>query len=36
MKPRILTFHPDNEVAERLAYRVEEAGDHYDFHIDRL
>jgi len=36
LKPRILTFTPDNEVAERLAYRVEEAGEHYDFHIDRL
>ncbi len=35
MKPRILTFHPDNEVHERLAYRVEEADDYYNFHIDR-
>jgi aspartate 1-decarboxylase len=36
VNPRILTFHPDNEVLEKLAYRVEEAGEHYDFHIDRL
>ena len=35
MHPRILTFHADNEIQERLAYRVEEAGDHYGFHIDR-
>jgi len=35
MKPRVLTFHPDNEVHERLAYRVEELDDFYSFHIDR-
>lgn len=32
---RVLTFTPDNEIAERLAYRVEAAGDGFDFHIDR-
>jgi aspartate 1-decarboxylase len=36
MHPRILTFHADNSIDERLAYRVEEAGDFYDFHIDRV
>lgn len=34
--PRVLTFKPDNAVDEVLAYRVEEAGEDYDFHIDRL
>jgi aspartate 1-decarboxylase len=36
MKPRILTFKAGNEIDERLGYRVEPAGDHYDFHIDAL
>ncbi len=36
MSPRILTFKPDNEVDEVLAYRVEAAGEHFDFHIDRV
>jgi aspartate 1-decarboxylase len=36
MKPRILTFLPDNAVDERLGYRVEAAGDYYDFHIDKI
>ena len=36
MRPRILTFKPDNEIDERLAYRVEGEPDCYDFHIDRL
>src|SRR6201997_2645816 len=36
VRPRVLTFTPDNEVDEVLAYRVEEAGEHFDFHIDRL
>jgi aspartate 1-decarboxylase len=36
MQPRILTFHPDNEIHERLGYRVEELDDYYTFHIDRL
>jgi aspartate 1-decarboxylase len=36
VSPRVLTFKPDNEVDEVLAYRVEEAGEHFDFHIDRL
>ena len=36
MSPRVLTFKPDNEVDEVLAYRVEAAGEHFDFHIDRL
>src|SRR4051812_27382435 len=36
VRPRVLTFKPDNEVDEVLAYRVEEAGEDYDFHIDRL
>jgi len=35
MKPRVLTFTPENAIDERLSYRVEEAGDHFDFHIDR-
>ena len=35
MHPRILTFTPENAIDEKLAYRVEEAGDHFDFHIDR-
>ena len=34
-RPRILTFTEENAVDEQLAYRVEEAGDHFDFHIDR-
>lgn len=34
-RPRLLTFTGDNEIDQRLAYRVETAGDHYDFHIDR-
>ena len=36
LSPRVLTFKLDNEVDEILAYRVEAAGEHYDFHIDRL
>ena len=36
LSPRILTFTPDNEIAERLAYRVEEVGEAYEFHIDRV
>jgi len=36
LSPKVLTFKPDNAVDEILAYRVEEAGEHYDFHIDRL
>ena len=35
MHPRILTFTPENAILENLAYRVEESGDHFDFHIDR-
>ena len=36
VNPRILTFLPDNEVDEKLAYRVEAVEDHFDFHIDRI
>lgn len=36
VNPRILTFLPDNVVDEQLAYRVEAAGEHFDFHIDRI
>jgi aspartate 1-decarboxylase len=36
MHPRILTFKPDNAIDERLEYRVEEDGDFFDFHIDRV
>jgi aspartate 1-decarboxylase len=36
VNPRILTFLPDNAVDEKLAYRVETAGEHFDFHIDRI
>ncbi|HLG85828.1 MAG TPA: aspartate 1-decarboxylase [Alphaproteobacteria bacterium] len=35
MHPRILTFTSENAIDEKLAYRVEESGDHFDFHIDR-
>ncbi len=35
-RPRVLTFKADNEVDEVLAYRVEAAGEHFDFHIDRV
>jgi len=35
-KPRVLTFTADNTVDERLGYRVEPAGEFYDFHIDRV
>ena len=35
LRPRILTFTPENAIDEKLAYRVEESGDHFDFHIDR-
>lgn len=36
MHPRILTFNADNSIDERLEYRVEEDGDFFDFHIDRV
>jgi hypothetical protein len=36
VSPRVLTFKPDNAVDEVLAYRVEAAGEFFDFHIDRL
>lgn len=35
MSPKVLTFTPENAIDERFAYRVETAGDHFDFHIDR-
>ena len=35
MSPKVVTFTPENAIDERLAYRVETAGDHFDFHIDR-
>ena len=36
LSPKVLTFKADNEIDEILAYRVEVAGEHYDFHIDRV
>ncbi len=36
MRPRVLTFKPDNAVDEVLEYRVGETGGVYDFHIDRV
>ena len=36
LSPKVLTFKADNEIDEILAYRVEAAGEHYDFHIDRV
>jgi aspartate 1-decarboxylase len=36
MRPRVLTFKPDNEVDEMLEYRVGETDGVYDFHIDRV
>jgi len=36
MRPRVLTFKPDNEVDEVLEYRVGEMDGVYDFHIDRV
>jgi aspartate 1-decarboxylase len=36
LSPKVLTFKADNEIDEILAYRVETAGEHYDFHIDRV
>jgi hypothetical protein len=32
----VLTFKPDNEVDEVLAYRVGEVDGFFDFHIDRV
>ena len=36
VNPRILTFTPENEVDERLKYRVEANDGHFDFHLDRV
>ena len=36
VNPRILTFTPENEIDERLGYRVEPNDGHFDFHIDRV
>ena len=36
LSPKVLTFKADNEIDEILAYRVEAAGEHFDFHIDRV
>lgn len=35
LRPKVLTFKPDNEVDEMLEYRVGETDGVYDFHIDR-
>lgn len=36
VNPRVLTFTEDNEIDQRLRYRVEEAADQsFDFSIDR-
>ena len=36
LSPKVLTFKPDNEVDEVLAYRVGEKDGFFDFHIDRV
>jgi aspartate 1-decarboxylase len=36
LSPKVLTFKADNAIDEILAYRVEAADGHYDFHIDRV
>ena len=36
MRPRVLTFKPDNEVDEVLEYRVGETDGVYDFRVERV
>lgn len=36
MRPKVLTFKPDNEVDEMLEYRVGETDGVYDFRVERV